>query len=270
MHNPSTSLLRQATAPGASSPSGNNNARIRATRIWATVIALLIMLALKRHYSLASADQLDWILAPTAKLLAWFTSAHPVYERGVGYVDFSQGMIVAPACAGVNFMVMAFGLAAFCAIVRIERMAGLLIWLSGALYGAYCYTIIVNTLRISISMALYNADIYTLWLTEERVHRVAGIGIYLSALWLFYIGLQVMIDRCDLSFFRHSSKKGFMLASWIPICWYMVGAIGVPLANALFHQRTPTIGEHGITILITSACFWAVAKLLGRRIRAVR
>ena len=77
------------------------------TRLPGAALTLLIMLLLKRHYSLAGADQLDWMLAPTARLVSWFTSAQPVLERGVGYVDFTRGIIVAPACAGINFMIMA-------------------------------------------------------------------------------------------------------------------------------------------------------------------
>ena len=67
---------------------------------------ILTMFFLKRHYSLATAEELKWILTPIARLIAWLTTADPVWEAGVGYVDFSRGIIVAPACAGINFMIM--------------------------------------------------------------------------------------------------------------------------------------------------------------------
>ncbi|MEW6113194.1 MAG: hypothetical protein AB1664_13775, partial [Thermodesulfobacteriota bacterium] len=47
-------------------------------RVLAACLTVLIMLLLKHHYSVATAEQLDWILAPTATLVAWVTSANPV------------------------------------------------------------------------------------------------------------------------------------------------------------------------------------------------
>ncbi|MGD8846963.1 MAG: exosortase K [Desulfobacteraceae bacterium] len=133
----------------------NGGRHIRTPRILATAVAVLIMLAFKRHYSLATAGQLDWILAPTATLLAWLTPAQPVYESGVGYVDFARGIIVAPACAGVNFMIMTFGLGALCGLVNIRRTGPMWAWLPLSLAGAFGYTIIINTVRIFLSMMLY-------------------------------------------------------------------------------------------------------------------
>lgn len=264
MNTQSTVLPCQAAALAESALISYRNVHVRATRILGAVIALLIMLALKRHYSLATADQLNWILAPTAGLLAWLTFAHPVYEYGVGYVDFVRGIIVAPACSGINFMIMTFGLGAFCSITRVRRLAGIFIWLAIVLCSAYGYTLMVNVVRIAISMMLYDSDIYTGWLTVERVHRLAGIGIYLTALWLFYIGLRIIIDRYYRFFYRKHSKKEHTLAGWLPFCWYLTGTVGVPLANGLFQQRAPSLTEHLITILITAACFWGTAKLAGR------
>lgn len=264
MNTQSTVLPGQAAALAASALIGYRNVHVRATRILGAVIALLIMLALKRHYSLATADQLNWILAPTAGLLAWLTVAHPVYEYGVGYVDFVRGIIVAPACSGINFMIMTFGLGAFYSISRVRRLAGIFIWLAIMLCSAYGYTLMVNVVRIAISMMLYDSDIYTGWLTVERVHRLAGIGIYLTALWLFYIGLRIIIDRYYRFFYRKHSKKEHTLAGWLPFCWYLTGTVGVPLANGLFQQRAPSLTEHCITILIAVACFWGAANLAGR------
>jgi exosortase K len=235
---------------------------MHATRILATAVSLLIMLALKHHYSLASADQLTWILAPTAKLVAWITPAHPVYECGVGYVDFGQGIIVAPACAGVNFMIMAFGLAALCCMTGISRPPALLICLAASLFSAYGYTLLVNAVRIGLSMMLYRADIYGQWLTAQRLHRLAGIGLYLGALWVWFAGLRSVMGasgdargRCRRSWFR-------ALPDWLPLAWYLLGAVGVPLANLIFQGRSSEFGEHCITILAAVGCIWGVVKMV--------
>ena len=271
MHSRFTPSSSQATAPDQTSGISNRIVSLRATRILGAAVSLLMMLALKRHYSLATADQLDWILAPTANLVAWLTPAHPVYESGVGYVDFARGIIVAPACAGVNFMIMAFGLAALCGLKMVPRATGLTLWLILALCSAFGYTLMVNTVRIGLSMLLYSADIYGHWMTAERIHRLAGIGLYLGALGLFFKGLQFVLRGYCVSFQGQHADMIRGLPGWLPLLWYLLGAIGVPLANLLFRQRSAGFGEHCITVLITVICIWGASKLaaqlLGKRAR---
>lgn len=238
----------------------NGGRHIRTPRILATAVAVLIMLAFKRHYSLATAGQLDWILAPTATLLAWLTPAQPVYESGVGYVDFARGIIVAPACAGVNFMIMTFGLGALCGLVNIRRTGPMWAWLPLSLAGAFGYTIIINTVRIFLSMMLYKADIYGGWVTVERIHRFGGIVIYLSALLFFFMGCQSLVrsrQRC-----RGATPPG--LPVWLPLCWYVVGAAGVPMASLLLRKRAPLLSEHIVTVLITAPCVWGITVWIHR------
>jgi exosortase K len=237
---------------------------MHATRILAAVLSLLIMLALKHHYSLASADQLNWILAPTAKLVAWLTSAHPVYENGVGYVDFVQGIIVAPACAGVNFMIMAFGLAALCCIVGISRPTTLVICLVASLCSAYGYTLLVNAARIGLSMMLYRADIYGQWLTAQRLHRLAGIGLYLGALWVWFAGLRSAMGASGDTRERCRRPLLLNLPDWLPPAWYLLGAVGVPLVNLIFQGHSSEFGEHCITVLAAVGCVWGVVLMVQR------
>lgn len=254
-------LPGQVAHPCSSGPVhiGHGKVRIRVMRILAAAAILLTMLALKRHYSLATPGQLEWILAPTAKLVAWLTPAHPVHESGVGYVDFTRGIIVAPACAGVNFMIMAFGLAALCGLVKIRRLTAIPVWPAVALSCAYGYTLVVNALRIGLSMALFEADIYGGWVTVERVHRLMGIGLYLGALWIFFRGLQFMLSRMRAG--------GRPLPDWLPLGWYLAGAVGVPLVNMIFRSRPSSFGEHILTVLIAIPCYGALAASVLRMVK---
>jgi exosortase K len=220
-------------------------------RIAGGVLAVGLMLALKWHYSSATAGQLIWMLAPTARMTAWFTAVHPVWEQGTGYVDFGRGIIIAPACAGINFMIMAFGLAAFCGLLRIRRLTPLLAWLVASLAGAYSLALTVNVVRIVISMGLYQAEINTAWLTVARVHRLAGIGIYLSALGLFFKTLAPIIDVFCLWFDSQDRLESPpRIPAWLPLGWYLVGAVGVPTANLLFRNPTAGYREHCITVIL--------------------
>jgi exosortase K len=234
----------------------------RINRLIGGILALLGMLILKGHYSTATAGQLTWMLAPTARLTAWLTSAHPVWEAGTGYVDFSRGIIIAPACAGINFMIMAFGLAAFSGLLRIFRLAPLLAWLVLSLAGAYGLALGVNAVRIAISMRLYQAEIHWAWLTVDRVHRLAGIGVYLGALGLFFKILETIINcYCNRSDPR-DRPAGLALPAWLPLGWYLLGAVGVPTANLLFRNPTAGFGEHCVTVILAGLTLYAGGRLI--------
>ena len=77
------------------------------------LIAVLLALAVKHHYSRAYPEDLNWILKPTAGLASFLCGDTFRFEAGKGYVCHERRVIIAPACAGVNFMLMAFGMAVF-------------------------------------------------------------------------------------------------------------------------------------------------------------
>ena len=239
----------------------------RLNRLLAAMLAVVVMLVLKRHYSLAGPDQLTWILYPTARLTAWLTGTNPMWEAGVGYADFGRGIIIVPACAGINFMIMAFGLAVFCALGRLQHLSLLTLWMAAALAGAYLLTLGVNTQRIAVSMALYQADIYGAWLTPERLHRLVGVWIYLSALGLFFKGLQPIINALGDRFDPHCRPGQVIWPAWLPLLWYLTGAVGVPAVNLVFRDPLPAFGGHGLTVVAAAVALWGgtgLVKLFAR------
>jgi exosortase K len=227
-------------------------------------LTILVMLLLKRHYSVATAGQLDWILGPTARLVSWSTSAHLVPEIAVGHVDFARGIIVAPGCAGVNFMIMAFGLTAFYGLYCIRRLPGQLAWLLLAFAAAYGLTLVVNTMRIVVSMTLFSANIYNGWLTVARVHRLAGVGLYFTALWLYFLGLRQVVAIYRKRFVRQGRPTGLRPSGWWVWISYLLVALAVPLANLAWQNGSPAFGEHCITVLVTCTGLWALIVVISR------
>jgi len=150
----------------------------------------LIALALKAHYSLASARDLGWILAPTALLVGWLRGEPLRFDASHGWVPDSHHFVIAPACAGVNFMILAFCAAVLGFTGRFATTRGRWVWLTAVLVGAYLVTIGVNAIRIVTAVALYDADLHYGWLTAERVHRLAGTVIYLAALSATWLALD--------------------------------------------------------------------------------
>ena len=68
--------------------------------------AILAAYVLKRFYSQASAGDLAWILAPTARLVGWMRG-ETLIAGPAGWAPAGGSYVIAPACAGVNFMILA-------------------------------------------------------------------------------------------------------------------------------------------------------------------
>jgi len=70
--------------------------------------ALGLAYLLKAFYSRAGAGELLWILAPSAWVARYAGGIDLVYEQGAGFISHAHHMVVGPACAGVNFLIIAF------------------------------------------------------------------------------------------------------------------------------------------------------------------
>lgn len=144
------------------------------------VIALLaaaaIIVAGKEYYRTASPADLRWILAPTAHAVTALGFGHFAFDAQLGYVDPQLNFAIAPACAGLHFALAAFlaltigGLAG----MRDARTAGKRLAL--ALAAAYAATIVVNTVRIALALAMRRPDL----------HQMEGTLVYLGGLLAIY------------------------------------------------------------------------------------
>jgi len=146
------------------------------------MVALFIALGLKYHYSRAGGDDLVWILSPTARLVEYISGIEFESEAHTGYVNREYRIIIAPSCAGINFLIMVFCMAVFSSIHLIKHSWSKIFWSAASLVCAYSLTVTVNSLRIIASIYSYNADIYFGWFTPARVHRLQGIVTALDML----------------------------------------------------------------------------------------
>jgi exosortase K len=223
--------------------------------IWLALIGA-IALALKTHYSRADSGDLAWILGPTAWAVACLSGISFTYETGAGYVSQSHAVIIAPACAGVNFLIIAFLMAAMLGIFRLNRRLPKAGWIAFSLAAGFGLTVLVNALRIILAMALYQADIYAGWLTHAAVHRMLGIGIYLSALYAYFYLLQHMLSQTGAAGQVFASpgngpKPVFSLHSLLPVAIYLGMTVMVPLLNRPASIRRPEFIIH-ITVVLAA------------------
>lgn len=203
--------------------------------------ALCLAFGVKAFYSRAGADELLWVLAPSAWLARTVGGVDLVYEHGAGFISHAHRLVVGPACAGVNFLVICFLCLYFSFAPRATSQAR---WFVYSLLISFGGTVAANGLRIFVSAHLWNADIYGGWMTPELVHRLAGIGIYYASLLTLYFVVE--------------SRVGARAPRIAPLLWYVGISLGVPLAGRLVAGGAPGFAGHaawviGVALVLTLA-----------------
>lgn len=223
--------------------------------------AMLAAFGLKRFYSRASVEDLAWILAPTARLVGWLRG-ETLAPSGAGWMAPDGGYFIAPACAGVSFLILAWTVAVLGFSHRLGSPARRLAWWIGSLFGAYTLTILVNTLRIVAAVELYRLGSVA-GLTAEQAHRALGVALYLGALW----GVYGALDRWTG---RERSGAGAALAAVFLVPGLYIGmTVGVPLLNGHFRQAGERYAEHAAVVSLAALATAGAAALWRSRERKV-
>lgn len=207
------------------------------------LVILCMAISLKIYYSRAGSDDLRWILSPIAQVIDVFSDLTFEYEPTTGFIDRTRRIIIAPECAGVNFMIVALCMTGFSVLPLSRSGSGKLAWLGFSMVAAYLLMIAANTLRIAVAIDLYQADIYGRWMTPERVHRFAGILIYLFLLCGFFRLISRLKQRLPRGWRCHLKRKPRDDAL-IPLMCYVAVTIGVPLLNEAYLKGAKRFMEH--------------------------
>jgi exosortase K len=156
------------------------------TKLCVLAIVALAVWGLKRHYAGARADDLWWILHPTARLVGIASGAAFTAAPGEGYVSHERLFLIEKSCAGVNFMIAAFGMVVFALFRRVRSGVSGMSVLAAALLASYGAAVLVNATRITIAMWLAAHPIASSSFTAADLHRIEGIAVYFSGLVLLY------------------------------------------------------------------------------------
>jgi exosortase K len=216
------------------------------------VVALGLAGLLKLHYSRASAEELRWILAPTTALTSLVTQAQFVFRDGQGYLSHELSILISPACAGVNFLIVAFLSLALGFQTHFQGWRARVRWLVASAGAAYLVTLLISTLRIALSVALAHLAARVFGLTFQSVHRLLGILVYLSGL----CALCLTVQRClPFSSAQRSGptaaarglpgKRGVLL---LALACYASITLVVPLLRGAY--RTPEYWSHAAPVSV--------------------
>jgi exosortase K len=156
------------------------------TRLVVLGAAALTAWALKRHYADASPDHLLWILSPTAWLVGLTTGATFAFQPGEGYLSREHLYLIEKSCAGINFMVAAFGMLVCALFHRIGSSLTAAKVLGVSLLAGYAAAVVVNAVRIALAMWLAVHPAAFPAFSAADVHRFEGITVYFGGLVLLY------------------------------------------------------------------------------------
>lgn len=171
-------------------------------RVCVVAIAALAAWSLKHHYAVASADDLRWILWPTAQLTGAVTGTIFVPSPGEGYLSHERLFLIEKSCAGVNFMLAAFAMLVMAGLRCADSAASGARVLGASLLASYAAAALVNAARIAIAMWLAAHPAAWTGLDAGEIHRLEGVVVYFGGLLLLYemaqrLGRRVRIARIE-------------------------------------------------------------------------
>jgi len=204
-------------------------------RLVVLAVAVLIAWGLKRHYADARAEDLAWILAPTSRLAGAMAGTTFVLQPGEGYFSREHLFVIAKPCAGINFMVAAFGMLVLALLHHVGSPASAARVLGASLVASYGAAVLVNAARIVVALWLAAHPIGSPALGAAEVHRLEGITVYFGGLVLLY-ELVRWLDRRGQAF----HPAALPLASYYAITLALPVAGGVPLSGA-FLEHAPIV-----------------------------
>ena len=167
-------------------------------KLFVLAVAAVIAWGLKRHYAEARADDLGWILGPTAGLVGIMTDTAFARVPGEGYFSRDHLFLIEKSCAGINFMIAAFGMLTFALLHRVGPGISAGLVLAVSLLASYSAAVVINAVRITIAMWLAAHPVALSTFTAQDVHRFEGITVYFGGLVLLYELVQ-RLDRAPIA-----------------------------------------------------------------------
>ncbi len=202
------------------------------------ILILMFVFAIKYHYSIATSDDLEWILKPTSRLVGLILNKPFIKESCSGYVNWECNIIIAKSCAGINFFITAFCMNTFIPLKSTNILLKKIQFIIKQIIIVYIFTILVNTIRIIISIYILKADIYSGWLTKTEVHKFTGIIIFFTSLcFLHIISIKVF------------QKRRMIPSLMNPFIWYIIILLLIPLLNGFFTQHNNQFLSYSISVI---------------------
>jgi exosortase K len=185
------------------------------------------------------------------------------YEAGLGYLNRELVFVIAPVCAGINFLIIAFVLLIFGFVWRIHGVGRKLLWFIAAAGISLVVGILVNALRITAALAVRTSAFFD-FITPADAHRLVGVVVYVSALWGLYAATESLL--CASHRTRGFRQVVLLLSTYLGV------TLVIPLLNGALQQAAYT--RHALIVVLASLSvvlgFQALAFLTSSKLKPKR
>jgi exosortase K len=218
------------------------------------VAVLLGALTLKLYYSTASANELRWILAPTAFLVELISGTPFRFESHAGYISSDRSFLIAASCAGVNFLITSFLMLSLRQLWKDRSQNIPWRFLPAAALLSYFATLVANTIRISTALQLRRIPLGISWLNRNELHRFEGIFVYFGFLLLLFMVSERMSSTTALELRGYHPADTSLFRKYLfPLLIYYATTLGIPLANGAYRGgiASTDFWQHSVFVLLT-------------------
>lgn len=211
-------------------------------------------MTLKYIAGYSGADELKWMLTPTAWWVSVLSGIPFFYAPQIGYVNHSFQFIIAPSCCGISFLLICIATLLYSYLHRMKNARQRCAWFLWSVGFSYLYTIFINGLRIVLSirlpLRLCRTDFFDRFMSPGTLHTAIGVTVYFSSLLCIYAVSGYISRRmsgCSAS--RTSGIRKWLL----PFFWYFTIVLGVPALGRVHSHDWNGFWEYASLVL--SICF---------------
>ena len=214
----------------------------------------LLLFGMKYFYSRASVNHLSWLLAPTAWWVQALSGIPFHFVPCEGYVNHTYQFVIALSCSGMQFMIITIATLLFPFIPQMDTNRKKIGWIISILPVSYALTILVNIIRILLSIYLpviinqcmtdfashpliMQKSLTGSFLTPARLHTLIGTFVYFTSLFLIY-QLTVLLTRRSL----HSFLP--------PVFFYLALVLGIPFLNKAWQNGQKQFTEYALLVVL--------------------
>lgn len=217
------------------------------------LLGFLLILALKSASRSLGADELKWMLTPTAWWVSILSGIPFYYAPQAGYVNHSFAFLIAPSCCGISFLIICIATQLSAYLHRMTSLRRRWIWFLWSVFFSYLYTIFINGFRILISiylpLRLCRTEFFHRFLSPETLHTAIGTIVYFSSLLCLYALSGLLSRRLSGS----AAKTIGRSRNWgPPIFCYFAVVLGLPSLSRLVRRDWEGFAEYAL--LVTSVC----------------
>ena len=217
----------------------------------------LALFGMKYFYSRATVNSFTWILAPTVWWVQTLSGIPFHFVPYEGYVNHTHQFVIALSCSGLQFMIITIATLLFPFVHQMNTNRKKLFWMASTFTASYILTIVVNAIRILLSIYLpgimarhvQQKSLPGSFLTPARLHTLIGIFVYFTSLFIIYHLAGIIT--------RHSFHKYLP-----PVLFYLALVLGVPFLNGALQNSKSQFPEYALLVLAVCLTVMSFCRLI--------